>query len=232
MTLLTSSSSPQPVRRAISAMKSVSEIVLSREQEVGRGVFEQHAPAERLLRLVDVVGDRREGLLRIGQRQEIVEEALVVARPGQMLREQAGLVALGERGQALEMVLVERPGRADGEADAVQGEGIERADRLQPAVRRAAVAHIVFGVDFEKSEIGPLGENLLDVIGFQADAAAAGQGRGDARAEGRRNGHRAPPRGSAPPRVFASVFAAGAPHVTGRSRPVCEPFDDGVRLRL
>ncbi len=102
----------------------------------------------------------------------------------------------------------------------MQGEGIERADRLQPAMRRPAVAHIVFGVDFEKSEIGPLRENLFDVVGFQADAAAFRQGRGDAGGEAgeadtgfllaarRRSG------------LFAGVFAPGAPRVTGRPRRV------------
>jgi len=87
-------------------------------------------------------------------------------------------------------------------------------------MRRPAVAHIVFGVDFEKSEIGPLRENLFDVVGFQADAAAFRQGRGDAGGRGWRSGHGISPCGSAPLRVFAGVFAPGAPHVTGRPRRV------------
>ena len=107
-TLLTSSSSPQPVRRAISRQKLGLGDRAFREQDVGRGVFEQHAPAERFLRFIDMRADAGERLLGIGQRQQVVEEAEIVARPRQMLREQPRLVAFRERGQARQM----RPCRA------------------------------------------------------------------------------------------------------------------------
>jgi hypothetical protein len=152
-----------------------------REEDVGRRIFEQHASPDRLLRLVDVVANRLEGLFRIGQRQQIVEEALVVGRPGEMFGEQARLIACGEPGEPLQMRFVERPRRADREADAVQRQRIARADRLEPAVRRAAVAHVIFRMNLEKSEVGSLREDRVDMLGLEADARAGGQGRGDAR---------------------------------------------------
>jgi hypothetical protein len=71
-----------------------------------------------------VVADDSQRLLGVGKRQQIVEKAGFVARPRQMLGEQARFVAADQPLQALEMVAVERPRRADRQADAVQGERI------------------------------------------------------------------------------------------------------------
>ena len=68
------------------------------EQDIGRGIFEQQRPADGLLDLVDVVAHRRERRLRVGQRQQVVEIDGLVRRPGEMLGDQRGLVAL-ERGR-------------------------------------------------------------------------------------------------------------------------------------
>ena len=169
------------MRVAISRMKSVSEIVLSSKEHVGRGIFEQHPPPQNLLHLIDVVADRGERLLRVGQRQEIVQIALVVAGPGEMFGKQARLVARGERREASEMFAVERFWRSDRKSDAVQGNRIERANRLEPAMRRPSGAHVVLGMDLEKSECRPVAKDLVDMFRLQADPAAIGQRRSDAR---------------------------------------------------
>ena len=95
------------------------------ENHIGRGVFEQHAAPERLLRLIDVVAHFSQRFRRVGQRQQVVEIAVVMAGPGQMLGKKARLVALGEGGQAPEMLAIERPRRADRQADAVQRQWVQ-----------------------------------------------------------------------------------------------------------
>ncbi len=57
------------------------------EGEIGRGVLEQHLPAERLLNLIDMPCHAAESLTGVGNRQQIVQEAGLVRRPGEMFRE-------------------------------------------------------------------------------------------------------------------------------------------------
>ena len=71
------------------------------------------------------------------------------------------------------MRLVERPGRADRQADAVQRQRIELADRVQAAMWRAARAHIVFRVDFEKPKLWPRLDDRLEMLGLEPDADAS-----------------------------------------------------------
>ena len=83
--MLTSSRRPQPVRATISRKKlCFSECILG-ECDVGRRVLEQHLPPQLLLHLVDMIADQRERRVSIGQRQQVVEEGIVMARPGKML---------------------------------------------------------------------------------------------------------------------------------------------------
>src|SRR5581483_1891673 len=53
-------------------------------------------------------------------------------------------------------------------------ERIVRADAPKQVVRRAAAAHVVFGVDFEKIDLARLSENILAVFGFEPGARGAG----------------------------------------------------------
>ena len=71
------------------------------------------------------------------------------------------------------MRAVQRSGRADREADAVQRERIAFADRLEPPVRRPARAHVVLGVDFEEAEVRAGLEDGVEMLGLEADADAA-----------------------------------------------------------
>ena len=95
---------------------------------------------------------RVERLVRVGQGQKIVEESALVRRPGQMLGDDGRLIALGHAREPCEVGGVQRSRRADRQADAVQRERVERADRLEPPVRRTARAHVVLGVDLEEAE--------------------------------------------------------------------------------
>ena len=78
------------------------------EGHIGGWVLESHAPPEPVLHLVDILADARQRLLRVGQRQEIVEIDAVVARPGEMLREERGLVALDQRFDPAKMLPIKR----------------------------------------------------------------------------------------------------------------------------
>ena len=91
-----------------------------REHDIGRGIFEQHRSPERVLHFVDMLRHTGERLVGIGQGQEVVEERALVGRPGEVLGNEGRLKALGDRREPLKMGAVERPGRADRQADAVQ----------------------------------------------------------------------------------------------------------------
>ena len=114
------------MRRAISRRKSVSAHRALREHDVGRGIFEQHRPAKRVLHFVDMLRHPRQGFLRVGQGQEIVEERALVGRPGEVLGNERRLEALGDRGEPLR----DARGRA---ARASRSRGRRRAARAGKA---------------------------------------------------------------------------------------------------
>src|SRR5215475_13069771 len=87
-----------------------------------------------------------------------------------MLRNQRRFKPLGDRRQPFEMRLIERAGRADRQADAVQREGIALADGVEPAMRRAARAHVVFRVDFEKPKLWRRVDDRLEMLRLETDA--------------------------------------------------------------
>src|SRR5713226_3599333 len=87
-----------------------------------------------------------------------------------MFREQPRRVAPNQLLQSLQMVSVEWPVRSDRQPDAVQRQRIALADFREVAVRRAASAHVVFGVDFEEANIrGGLHDRPI-VLGLEANA--------------------------------------------------------------
>ena len=121
------------------------------EQDIGRGIFEQEPPADRLLHLVDMIAHRRERRLRVGQRQQVVEIGGLVGRPSQMLGDERRLVALNESAEAREMRLVQGLRTADRHAYAVQRNRMVAANSLEGVMRRAAGAHVVLGVNLEEA---------------------------------------------------------------------------------
>ena len=70
-----------------------------------------------------------------------------------MLGDERRLVAVDQRLETLEMRPVERLRSADRHAHAVERDGIVPADAGQRVVRRAAGAHVVFGVDLEEAAL-------------------------------------------------------------------------------
>src|SRR5215475_4219748 len=80
------------------------------------------------------------------------------------------------------MILIERPIGADRETDAVERQPVLLANGREIPVRRAARAHLVFGVNFEESDVGFLLEDRAVMLSLQPDAPA----RGDAVSRARR----------------------------------------------
>src|SRR6266849_2264974 len=60
-------------------------------------IFEQHLASKRRLCLVDMLGDPRQRLRCIGERQKVVEVHAAVRRPGEMFGETLRRVAIAER---------------------------------------------------------------------------------------------------------------------------------------
>lgn len=105
-TLVTSSSSPQPV--PAQHLANEARLVHRRaiELDVGRRVLQQHAQTEALLHAVNVAAHASERGLVIGDRQQVVEEHAPMRRPGQVFGERCRLVALDQPGQPIEVRLV------------------------------------------------------------------------------------------------------------------------------
>ena len=91
-----------------------------------------------------------------------------------MLGNERRLVAIDERLETPEMSLVERLRPADRHAHAVQRHRIVAADAGQRVVRRAARAHVVFGMNLEEALLLPLGEDRRQMLVLEAGAGEAG----------------------------------------------------------
>ena len=117
-TLFTSKSTPQPVLRATAARNSASGIAEAAKLQVGRRIFDQYRPAQRLLDLPDVAAHDLQSLFGIGQGQKIGQKIPAAHTPGKMIRHQGGRSALLQIAQAPQVCPVhalrrtERTGRS------------------------------------------------------------------------------------------------------------------------
>jgi hypothetical protein len=147
------------------------------EAQIGRGVLEQHPPAESLSDPIDMAGQPIEARSVVGHGQEVVQINGPVAGPGEVLGEGGRLVTSAELGQASQMDRVERRCGPQREGDAVQRERQLAAQGRGPGVRRPARAHQVLGVDLEEAELGPVGQELAGMGELEADAGTGREGR-------------------------------------------------------
>ncbi len=174
--LLTSSSRSQPLRRATSATNSHSGIVASANAEIRRDVLDRELATEGLLDRSDARRNVRERFLGVRQGQQVVEMAPADTAPAQVLGDERGLDPIGEALQLGDVPVVERVGRPERHADAVQRYRIVGAQILERRDRRPAVGEIVLAVDFEPGNGGPLGPHAADVRASQPDAGCDGKG--------------------------------------------------------
>ena len=162
-TLLTSISRPQPVRRASSARNSDSGIFVAVEAQIERGVLDQDLAADRVLGDVDVAGDDLQCLSRAREGQQVGEAGLAMARPGEMLGDEERLETVAERLQAGELDAVGLLGTGERQADAVDRQRMSLAQRLEHGQARAAVDHVVLGMDLEPQPFRRTGHRLLEM---------------------------------------------------------------------
>src|SRR5882724_5392608 len=141
--------------------------------EIGRWVFKQERPADRLLHFVDMIADPAECRLGVGQRQQIVEIDGLMRRPGEMLGDQRRLVARNEVPEASQMRLVERLRSADRHAHAVQRHRMVAPYGFERAMRWSARAHIVLGMDFEEAALLAFREDRGKMLVLEARAREA-----------------------------------------------------------
>src|SRR5208283_255401 len=118
-----------------------------------------------------------------------------------MLGHERGLVATNKVGETGKMRLVQGLRGADRHAHAMQRKGMVAADGFERAMRRAAAAHVVLGVNLEKAARLPPRDDRLQVLGLEA---CPGQSRDKMRRKARLKGcplricgqvsvHRGPP---------------------------------------
>ena len=204
-------------------------ILVPVEAEVGRGIFQQDLPAEAVLHQVHVIRDPPEGLVVVGQRQQVVEEQALMGGPGEMFADCRGFEAPHDPAETLQVVRVRAPGGADGQPDAVNGQRDLGACPVQPQVGGPAVAHVVLRVHLEPGRDPFRGQGLLVVFRLQADARVRRQSGGHVvrDAEGRpRSGGRTgrqmrreiPERVTARPRLAPRRGVPGMDQLSGRSR--------------
>lgn len=173
--MLTSSRSPQS-----GAADNAGEEIGFRKralgkQHIGRGVFEKHAAAERVLDFGDMIGDAGERGGGIGQGQKVVEINFAVARPGEMLRKAFGPVAIAQPAQALQMRAVERSVDADRQADAMQRQREALVQMRELRMRAAAFAHVILGMNLDEADRARVGDQALEMIRLESDAGAGRQ---------------------------------------------------------
>ena len=148
--------------------------LLALEAQIGRWILDEDASAERGLRFVDVPHRQGQRRLRVGKRQQVVQEDPVMRGPGQMFGDDEGLVSIGDGLQAREMARRHAAGGADRQSHAVQGNRIERTDALEEEMRRTARPHVVLGMHLEPADIGPGVEDVPLVLGLQPGAGTRG----------------------------------------------------------
>src|SRR5690606_3265083 len=73
------------------------------------------------------------------------------------------------------MRLAEAAATPDRETHAMQRQRTVLGNRREVAMRRTALAHIVFGMYLEETDVRPAGEELAVMLGLQAENGAQGQ---------------------------------------------------------
>jgi hypothetical protein len=144
--------------------------------EISRGILDQKPPAEPFLGLLDVTAKDVEALLRIGERQQIVEIGSTDGAPREVLGDQHRLDQVDQLLEAREMTMVEFLVASQGHGDAVKAHRIA-ASQLEEPVQSLCLGHIVLGMHLEEAYIGPGGRDLRHMRQAQADPHAAASGR-------------------------------------------------------
>src|ERR1700751_1860861 len=120
-----------------------------------------------------MVADTTERRLVVWQRQQVVEICGLMARPGQMLRYQCGLITLDQSAEPRKMGRIERLRTSDRHADAMQRYRMIAAHGLHRAMRRPAGSHVILGMDLEEAALPSFVEDRCQVLVFETAAGEA-----------------------------------------------------------
>jgi hypothetical protein len=170
-----------------------------REFDIGGRVFQQQAPLQALLHLVDMRANPLERTLVIGNGQEIIEKSAAVATPGQMFGERLRLIARQQPRQAVQMPAIQRRRAAERQPHPMHRQRIARADAGQGVMEGSALDEVILGVDLKKTDVGLGFQHLPEMRGFQPQPGTHRQARiqGGSRPRNRlalgRQGHRGRP---------------------------------------
>ena len=94
------------------------------EPEITRRVLDQDVVAKRLLNLVDMRRDHGQALIRVGQREQMVEVCASGRAPREVLGDEARLDPVDQGLEPLQVPPVDLACAAEREADTVEGNGI------------------------------------------------------------------------------------------------------------
>ena len=144
------------------------------EGDIGRGVFQGDTPSQDILHMDDPRRHMVQGFLGQGQGQQIVQVDAVGAGPAQMVGDDRRVDQVGQRLEVLEIIVIQRVGRADRQRHPMHGHGTAFAHGHQVAQRHAAHGHEVFRDDFKPVDAAqvfvPVGaENIREVLRPQAE---------------------------------------------------------------
>ncbi len=165
------------------------------ELQVGGGIVDQQAPVQHPLGVADIGRDHRQGLLSIGQGQEVRQSPGPGARggqaPGQVIGHQAGADAALQIAQATQMLGVEAAARAQGHPHRMQRDGIAVGEGGE--VVGAALGQVVLWVGLQPRHLrtqvphgGVVGQAQPDSGGCRNGPHRRGRERGVVR---ERHGH-------------------------------------------
>ena len=142
------------------------------ERDVGAQVLDQHLATEEVLQLAHARRQVLDGLLGVGQRQQVVEMLAVDVGPASVFADEVRLETTHGVSHPAQVLAVERVRRAEAQPDSVQAQRVGRANTLECAHRGPAVVEVVFGVGFQPADVGHSVQDCLVVRRSQADPGA------------------------------------------------------------
>jgi len=145
------------------------------EFDIGGRIFQQQAPPQALLHLVDMRANPRERALVIGNGQEIIEKSAAVATPGQMFGERLRLIARQQARQPVQMPTIQRLLAADRQPHAMHRQRMTRADAGQGVMERPALDEVILGMDFKNPTSGWVSSTSRKCWDFSPSPARTGR---------------------------------------------------------
>ncbi len=142
------------------------------ELDVGRRVLEDERPLEDVRDGLHPPRDVLQGLLRVGEGQQVVRVAAHDAREAEVVRHPEGLRPVGERLDLAQVVEVEGVGPADRHRDAVQDDGRPLGHAVEDVERAPARVEEVLGEGLVEVHVGLLRQDVPEVDGAEPDPHA------------------------------------------------------------